>query len=61
VPKYHLAVAFHVFIEPDASARLGQYHLKPGLAAFQRITPEIVAVQLNQVEGVQEYIFAWWR
>jgi hypothetical protein len=28
-------------------ANLGQDHFKPGLAAFQRITPEIVAVQFD--------------
>jgi hypothetical protein len=57
VPKHDFAVALHVLVEPDARAGLRQDHFKPGLAAFQRITPEIVAVPLDQVEGVQENAF----
>ena len=55
--KYGLAVAFHVLIESNAWPGLGQDYLKPDLAALQRIRPEIVPVQFDQVEGVQEYIF----
>ena len=55
--KYGLAVTLHVLVEPDARAGLRQDHFKPGLAAFQRITPEIVAVEFDQVEGVQENAF----
>jgi hypothetical protein len=49
------AVAFHVLVEPDAGAGLGQDHFKRCLAALKRITPQVVAVQLNQVEGRQEH------
>jgi hypothetical protein len=49
-------VAFHVLIESNVS--LGQDHLKRRLAALQWITPQVVAVQLDQVEGIQQYAFA---
>jgi hypothetical protein len=39
----------------DARAGLGQDHLKRCLATLKRITPRVVAVQLNQVEGIQEH------
>src|SRR5262249_9740789 len=51
------AVAFHVFIEPDAGAGLGYDRRKRGLANLKRITPDIVAVLLDQIEGVEEYAF----
>jgi hypothetical protein len=43
-------LAFHVFVESDASPSLGQDHLKPGLAALQGIRSEIVAVQFDQID-----------
>src|SRR5262249_52406606 len=49
------AVAFHVFVEAQAKAIFGQRTSKRGLAHFQGIAPEIVAVQFNEVEGVEEY------
>jgi hypothetical protein len=52
VAKHGLAIALHVLIEPNARSGLDQDYPEPGLAAFQRITPEIVAVQLDQVESV---------
>src|SRR6516165_8583491 len=48
------AVAFHVFVEAQAKASFGQRTSKRGLAHFQRITPHVVAIQLDQVEGVEE-------
>ena len=48
------AVAFHVFVEPDAGAGLGHDRRERGLADFERIASEIVAVQLDEIEGVQE-------
>src|SRR5215831_18423881 len=50
------AVAFHVLVEAQAKASFGQHTPKRGLAHFQRITPQVVAVQLNEVEGVEEYV-----
>jgi hypothetical protein len=57
VAKYGLPVAYHVLVESNAWPSLGQNHLKPDLAALKRIRSEIVAVQFDQVEGVQEYAF----
>src|SRR5947207_530021 len=57
VPEYGLAVAFHVLIESDAYADLGQDDLKRGLPTFKRMTPEIVAVKFDQIECVKEYAF----
>jgi len=42
-------------VEAQAKAGFGQHTSKRGLAHFQRITPQVVAVQLDQVESVEEY------
>src|SRR6516164_1381085 len=39
------AVALDMLIEPNAGAGLGH---------FQRITPQVVAIQLDEIEGVEE-------
>ena len=46
------AIALDMLIEPDAGASLGQHARKRGLADLKRIAPQVVAVQLDQVEGV---------
>ena len=46
------AIAFDMLIEPDAGASLGQHARKRVLADIKRIAPQVVAVQLDQVEGV---------
>src|SRR5262249_60500341 len=51
------AVALDMLVEPDAGARLGHDRRERGLADLKRITQEIVAVQLDQVEGVEENAF----
>jgi phage terminase small subunit len=38
--------------KPDAGASLAQHARKRGLADLKRIAPQVVAVQLDQVEGV---------
>jgi hypothetical protein len=43
-----------VLIEPNPGAGLGHDRCKRGLADRKRITLEVVAVQFDQVEGVQE-------
>ena len=48
------AVAFYVFVEPDAGAGLGHDRRERGLADLKRIAPEVIAVQLDEVEGVEE-------
>jgi hypothetical protein len=54
VAKHYLAVTFHVLVKPDARPSLCQDHFESSLAALKRITPQIIAVQLDQVEGVEE-------
>jgi hypothetical protein len=49
------AVAFDMLVEPDAGAGLGQNRCERGLADLKRLVPQVVAVQLDQVEGVEEY------
>src|SRR5262249_31556713 len=51
------AVALDMLVEPDAGARLGHDRRERGLADLKRIAPQIVAVQLDQVEGVEENAF----
>jgi hypothetical protein len=44
------AVAFDMLVEPDAGSGLGQDRCERGLADLKRITPQVVAVQLDQVK-----------
>ena len=48
------AVALHMLVEPDAGASLGQRARKRGPADLKRIAPQVVAVQFDQVEGVEK-------
>src|SRR6516225_7583069 len=50
------AVALDMLVEPDAGAGLGHDRCKLGLADRKRITPQVVAVQFDEVEGVEEYL-----
>ena len=43
-------------VEPDAGAGLGHDRRERGLADLKRIAPQVVAVQLDEVEGVEEGI-----
>jgi hypothetical protein len=45
-----------VSVEAQAKASFGQHTSKRGLAHVQRITPLVVAVQPDQVEGIEERI-----
>src|SRR5215475_2350564 len=49
------AVAFDMFIEPDAQAGLGHDKSERGLADMKRIAPQVVAVPLDEVESIKEY------
>ena len=49
------AVALDMFVEPYPGAGLGHDRRERGLADLKRITPKAIAVQLDQVEGVEEY------
>jgi hypothetical protein len=57
VAKHGLAVAFHVLIEPNARCGLDQRHFQLGFAPHQRISPQVVAIQFNKVEGVEKDAF----
>src|SRR5262249_31597605 len=48
------AVALDMLIEPDAWAGLGHDRCERGFADLKRIAPQVVAVQFNEVEGVEE-------
>jgi hypothetical protein len=48
------AVALDMLVEPDAGVGLGHDRCERRLADLKRITPQVVAVQLNEVEGVEE-------
>src|SRR5262249_21725164 len=49
------AVALDMLVEPDAGAGLGDDRCERGLADLKRIAPQVVAVQFDEVEGVEEY------
>src|SRR5262245_47129225 len=48
------AVTLHVFVEPAAGASLGHDRCERSSADFRPIAPQVVASQLDQVEGLQE-------
>src|SRR5262245_65231608 len=43
-----------MLVEPDAGLGLGHDRRERGLADLKRIAPQVVAVQLDQVEGVEK-------
>jgi hypothetical protein len=49
-----LIIALDMLIEPNARTGLGHDRCECGLADRKRIAPQVVAVQFDQVEGVQE-------
>ena len=55
VAEHGLAVALDVVIEPNAMASSNQDGGQRRLADVERVAAAIVAVQLNQVEGIQEH------
>jgi hypothetical protein len=44
--------ALGMLVEPDAWASLGQHARKRGRADFKRIAPQVVTIQLDQIESV---------
>ena len=46
------AVAFDMLIEPHPRPSLGQHARKLGLTDLKRIAPQVIAVQLDQIESV---------
>jgi hypothetical protein len=55
VGKHGRAVSFDVLVQPNARGGLSQHAGERCLPHRQRIAAQIVAVQLNQVEGIEEY------
>jgi hypothetical protein len=49
------AVALDMLIELHTGASLGQYASERSLADHKRIAPQVVAIQLDQVEGVHKH------
>src|SRR5262245_31232469 len=47
-------ISLDVFIEPQARSGTPQYRCQRGLPCIERLPPQVVAVQLDQVEGIQE-------
>jgi hypothetical protein len=47
-----LTIALNMLVEPDAAARLSQHARKRGFADLKRIAPQVLAIQLDQVESV---------
>jgi hypothetical protein len=50
-----LTIALDMLIEPDAGANFGQHARERDLADLKRIAPQVVAVQLDQVERVEKH------
>src|SRR5262245_59182446 len=50
------AVALDMLVEPDARSSLGYDRRKRGFADLKRIAPQIIAVQLDEVKGVEEVL-----
>jgi D-serine deaminase-like pyridoxal phosphate-dependent protein len=55
VCEHARAVAFDMLVEPNAGPGFGHDRCERRLADLERIAAEIVAVQLNKVEGIQEH------
>ena len=49
------AVVLDMLVAPDAGLGLGRDRCVRGLADLKRIASHAVAIQLDQVEGVEEY------
>ena len=48
-------VEFQMLVEPDANGALRQDRRERGLTDHQRLAPQIVPVQLDQIEGIEEH------
>src|SRR5215471_11170085 len=50
------AIPLDMLVEPNAGAGFGHDGCERGLADLERVTAQVVAVQLNEVEGIQEHV-----
>jgi hypothetical protein len=55
VLEHHVAGLFEGGVEHEAGKRLAQELRQHGLAALQRVAPQVLAVELDQVEGGQRH------
>jgi hypothetical protein len=56
VPEYGLTVIeLHMLVEPNARASSGDRGCERCLADHERIAAQVVAVQLDEVEGIEEH------
>jgi hypothetical protein len=55
VTEHDRSILIEVFIQSDARPCTRDHAGKRSLAHLQRIAPEVVSVQLDQVERVKEY------
>jgi hypothetical protein len=44
-----------MFVEAQAKASFGQHAAQRGLADLKRIAPQVVAIEFDEVKGVEEY------
>src|SRR3954469_9465943 len=54
VREHRGPIALDVLIEPQSGARLGQERRQRGLADDERLTPQILAVEIEQIEGIKK-------
>jgi hypothetical protein len=55
VPEHDLSVIeFHVLVEADAGGGRGENRSQRGLAHLKRVAAKVVAIQLHEIEGVEE-------
>jgi hypothetical protein len=55
------AVCFQVLIQPQAQRRSWEHAGEHGLPHVQRVTPQIIAVEFDQVKGIEENAIALCR
>ena len=56
MPEHRFSVVeFHVLVEPDARNGLGEHRRERRLADHERIAPQVVSIQLDQIEGIEEH------
>ena len=49
------AVFLDMLVEANARRTAPEYRLQGRLAHFERIAPKVIAVELDQVEGIKEH------
>src|SRR5262249_37379523 len=55
VGEHGRTIGLDVIVEPQARSGTPQYRCQRGLPCIERLTPQVVTVQLDEIEGVQEH------